>query len=130
PPAEIVSRLFSAAKDVVRELRFYYFHNCVYQDLYTDIAQRRSVPTRQVLQRTDRSYKVILVGDAYMAPSELESCNGAIDYWYRNDRPGIEWLTDIRRRSSARSGSTPSRPAPGRACRRPKRSGGSSPCTS
>jgi hypothetical protein len=98
PHAEIVSRLFSAAKDLVRELRFYYFHNCVYQDLYTDIAQRRSVPTRQVLQKTDRSFKVILVGDAYMAPSELESCNGAIDYWYRNDRPGIEWLTEIRRR--------------------------------
>jgi hypothetical protein len=56
------------------------------------------VPTRQVLQKTDRSFKVILVGDAYMAPSELESCNGAIDYWYRNDRPGIEWLAEIRRR--------------------------------
>jgi len=26
------------------------------------------------------------------------SPNGAIDYWYRNDRPGIEWLNDIRKR--------------------------------
>ena len=33
-----------------------------------------------------------------MAPSELLSPNGAIDYWYRNDRPGIEWLIDIRKR--------------------------------
>ena len=33
-----------------------------------------------------------------MAPSELMSPNGAIDYWYRNDRPGIEWLQDIRKR--------------------------------
>ena len=33
-----------------------------------------------------------------MAPSELLSPNGAIDYWYRNDRPGIEWLNDIRKR--------------------------------
>jgi len=98
PHADIVGRLFSAAKDLVRELRFYYFHNCVYQDLYTDIAQRRSVPTREVLEKTDRAFKVILVGDAYMAPSELMSSNGAIDYWYRNERPGIEWLNDIRRR--------------------------------
>ena len=98
PHTELVNRLFSAARDVVKDLQFYYFHNCVYQDLYTDIWQLRSVPTRKVLDQTDRNYKVILVGDAYMALSELLSPDGAIDYWYRNDRPGIEWLLDIRKR--------------------------------
>jgi uncharacterized protein with von Willebrand factor type A (vWA) domain len=95
---ELVSRLFSAAKDIVKDLKFYYFHNCVYQELYSDIGQMQAVSTRKVLDLTDRNYKVIVVGDAYMAPSELMSPNGAIDYWYRNDRPGIEWLTDIRKR--------------------------------
>ncbi len=99
PHTELVSRLFSAAKDIVKDLKFYYFHNCIYQELYTDIGQMTAVPTRKVLDQTGRNYKVILVGDAYMAPSELMSPNGAIDYWYRNDRPGIEWLMDIRRRS-------------------------------
>jgi len=98
PHTELVSRLFSAAKDIVKDLQFYYFHNCVYQELYTDIGQMRAVATRKVLDQADRNYKVILVGDAYMAPSELLSPNGAIDYWYRNDRPGIEWLIDIRKR--------------------------------
>ncbi|HTY63569.1 MAG TPA: VWA containing CoxE family protein [Acidobacteriota bacterium] len=98
PHAELVSRLFSAAKDVVKDLQFYYFHNCVYQELYTDIHQMKAVPTRKVLDQMNRNYKVILVGDAYMAPSELMSPNGAIDYWYQNDRPGIEWLIDIRKR--------------------------------
>jgi uncharacterized protein len=98
PHAELVSRLFSAAKDIVKDLRFYYFHNCVYQELYTDIGQMKAVDTRKLLDQINRNYKVILVGDAYMAPSELMSPNGAIDYWYRNDRPGIEWLTDIRKR--------------------------------
>lgn len=98
PHAELVSRLFSAAKDIVKDLKFYYFHNCVYQELYTDISQMEAVPTRSMLDRTDRNYKVIIVGDAYMAPSELLSPNGAIDYWYKNDRPGIEWLVDIRKR--------------------------------
>lgn len=98
PYTELVSRLFSAARDIVKDLKFFYFHNCVYQDLYTDIWQLKSVPTRKVLEQTDRNYKVILVGDAYMAPSELLSTNGAIDYWYRNNRPGIEWLMDIRKR--------------------------------
>lgn len=98
PHAEMVSRLFSAAKDIVRDLKFYYFHNCIYQDLYTDIAQRKSLSTKKVLEQTDRRYKIILVGDAYMAPSELLSPNGSIEYWYRNDRPGIEWLMEIRRK--------------------------------
>ncbi|MBP1610735.1 MAG: hypothetical protein H6Q04_2970, partial [Acidobacteria bacterium] len=98
PHAELVSRLFSAAKDIVKDLRFYYFHNCVYQELYTDIWQLKSAATRKVLDQTSRNYKVIIVGDAYMAPSELLNRDGAIDYWYRNDRPGIEWLMDIRKR--------------------------------
>jgi uncharacterized protein len=98
PHTELVSRLFSAAKDIVKDLKFYYFHNCVYQELYTDIEQMRAVSTRKILDQTNRNYRVILVGDAYMAPSELMSPNGAIDYWYRNDRPGIEWLIDIRKR--------------------------------
>ncbi len=98
PHSELVSRLFSAAKDIVKDLQFYYFHNCVYQELYTDIWQGKAVPTRKILDQSSRNYKVILVGDAYMAPSELLSPNGAIDYWYRNDRPGIEWLMDIRKR--------------------------------
>jgi uncharacterized protein len=98
PYSELVSRLFSAAKDIVKDLQFYYFHNCVYQELYTDIGQMKAVPTRKVLDQMNRNYKVILVGDAYMAPSELLSPNGAIDYWYRNDQPGIDWLIDIRKR--------------------------------
>jgi uncharacterized protein len=98
PYTELVSRLFSAAKDIVKDLKFYYFHNCIYQELYTDIGQMKAEETRKVLDQTNRNYKVILVGDAYMAPSELLSPGGAIDYWYRNDRPGIEWLTDIRKR--------------------------------
>ncbi len=98
PHTELVSRLFSAAKDIVKDLQFYYFHNCIYQELYTDISQMIAVPTRKILDQTNRNYKVILVGDAYMAPSELMSPNGAIDYWYRNDRPGIEWLMDVRKR--------------------------------
>lgn len=98
PHSELVSRLFSAAKDIVKDLQFYYFHNCIYQEIYTDIHQMKAVSTRKVLDQAGRNYKVILVGDAYMAPTELLNPNGAIDYWYRNDRPGIEWLMDIRKR--------------------------------
>ena len=39
-----------------------------------------------------KGYKVILVGDARMAYSELFDINGNIDYFYTNDKPGLEWL--------------------------------------
>jgi len=96
PQGGLVTRRFAASKDVVKDLKFYYFHNCVYQELFTDMRQRTAVPTRKVLEEAERDYRAILVGDAFMAPSELLDPNGAIDYWYRNDRPGIEWLADIR----------------------------------
>lgn len=97
PYSRLVSRLFSAAHQMshFRDLKAYYFHNCIYQDLYTDIYTNEAEPTASVLKNLDGDYKVILVGDAYMAPSELMSVGGAIDYYYHNETPGHEWLSRI-----------------------------------
>jgi uncharacterized protein with von Willebrand factor type A (vWA) domain len=53
------------------------------------------ITTPTVLHRLDADYKVILVGDAYMAPEELLDPGGAIYYYHNNDTPGIEWLRRI-----------------------------------
>ena len=37
-------------------------------------------------------YKVILVGDARMAVQELTERYGAVNYYQRNETPGIIWL--------------------------------------
>ena len=97
PYARLVDRLFSAAHQMThfRDLKAYYFHNCIYQDLYEDIARSEAVPTATVLNNLAGDYKVIIVGDACMAPSELFSPGGAIDYYYYNEIPGIEWLKRI-----------------------------------
>jgi uncharacterized protein with von Willebrand factor type A (vWA) domain len=97
PYSELVSRLFSAAHQMshFRDLKAYYFHNCVYQDVYTDIYTSEAEPTASLLHNLGPEYKVIFVGDAYMAPSELFSRGGAIDYYYHNDLPGMEWLQRI-----------------------------------
>jgi uncharacterized protein with von Willebrand factor type A (vWA) domain len=60
PHTELVSRLFSAAKGIVKDLQFYYFHNCVYQELYTDIHQMKAVSTRKVLDQADEIIKLFL----------------------------------------------------------------------
>ena len=96
PYSELVERLFSAASSQISKFKHFYFHNCLYQDLWTDMERNKSVSTLEFLKSEDNDYKVILVGDAEMAPSELTWANGAIDYWYYNDTPGIVWFQRIK----------------------------------
>ncbi|MEK7485820.1 MAG: VWA containing CoxE family protein [Planctomycetota bacterium] len=95
-----VNELFSAshASNHFKRFEHYYFHNCVYDWLYTDIQQRKSIFTRELLEKIQDDTKVILVGDACMSSEELVFPGGCIDYWEHNNRPGIEWLRDIKRK--------------------------------
>lgn len=97
PYAHTVNRVFSAAHQMThfKDLQAYYFHNCIYQDLYQDIYTSEAVPTANLINNLSADYKVIIVGDAYMSPSELFSVGGAIDYYYHNEMPAIEWLKRI-----------------------------------
>ena len=96
PYSRLCSRLFNAAKKVghFRDLQFYYFHNCIYQSLYLDPFCRPnfSVPTQEVLRSLGRDYRLIIVGDASMAPSELFMAGGAISWSVYNEEPGVVWL--------------------------------------
>ncbi len=97
PWAHLVNRLFSAAHQMThfKDLKSYYFHNCIYQDIYKDIYNSEDEPTASLIKNLNPDYKVIIVGDAYMAPSELYSTGGAIDYYYHNEQAGVEWLKRI-----------------------------------
>ncbi|MBU2469199.1 MAG: VWA domain-containing protein [Proteobacteria bacterium] len=97
PYARLVDRLFSAAHQMshFRDLKAYYFHNCIYQDVYKDIYNSEDVPTGSLIRNLGGDYKVIIVGDAFMSPSELVSVGGAIDYYYHNEIAGLDWLQRI-----------------------------------
>ncbi len=97
PHTRLCSRLFTAAHQAThfRDFQHYYFHNCIYDKLYTDIERHEDVATASLLQVLPGDYKVILVGDASMAVSELISPHGAIYYQDMNETPGIEWLKRI-----------------------------------
>ena len=96
PYAEMVERLFSASSSQISKFKHYYFHNCFYQHLWTDIERNQSISTFDMIRNEDDDYKVIIVGDAEMAPSELTWVNGAIDYWYHNNVPGLVWLERLK----------------------------------
>ncbi len=98
PYTELCEKLFSAATQTnhFKEFRYFFFHNCIYQDIYEDIANYKRVPTEKLFSLFNKNYKLILVGDARMAYSELFDVNGCIDYFSTNDRPGLEWMAKLR----------------------------------
>jgi uncharacterized protein with von Willebrand factor type A (vWA) domain len=97
PYARLVDRLFSAANSVnhFADIKYYYFHNAIYDYLRPEISHRERIPTTQVLKELNPDYKVILVGDAHMAPYELFLEDGIIDYYESNQTAGIVWFERI-----------------------------------
>jgi hypothetical protein len=97
PYTKVCERLFSAAHAAkhFKAFKYFYFHNCPYDTLYTDMARREGRPTREVLNSLDKSWCCILLGDAAMHPYELSMPGGAINYYYNNSEAGIQWLARI-----------------------------------
>jgi uncharacterized protein with von Willebrand factor type A (vWA) domain len=95
PHAELVSQLFSAAKRAsnFRELKTYYFHNCIYGSVYSTESLREPVRVRDVLLHCDRTWKLVLVGDAAMHPAELL---GGGDWYATRDLPGSDSMAGVR----------------------------------
>ncbi len=73
PYRELMSQLFSATKKAThfKELRTYYFHNCVYGQVYGTTAFAEPITLPDLMSRCAAHYKLIMVGDALMAPYEL-----------------------------------------------------------
>ncbi|NTU59754.1 MAG: VWA domain-containing protein [Deltaproteobacteria bacterium] len=94
PYRELSERLFSAAHGLnhFKDFRSFYFHNCVYENLYTDLTNDDFVPTAEVLREYGRNYRLIVVGDASMAPYELMIANGTLERYKTTNTKGIDWL--------------------------------------
>ena len=99
--SQLCNQLFMAVNRSThfKDLQIFYFHNCIYDWLYLDPScrQSESIKTTYVLNSLDSDYRVILVGDASMAPSELVRVGGIIDWGLYNEEPGLTWLQRLRR---------------------------------
>ena len=89
---ELCEQLFSAARWSFKQLKFLYFHNCVYDRLWEDNHRRhaQTINTLEVLHKYGKDYRVIIVGDAAMSPYELYYKGGSVEHF--NDEPGLAWL--------------------------------------
>jgi uncharacterized protein with von Willebrand factor type A (vWA) domain len=87
--------LFSAARTEFKHLEYYYFHNCLYEEVWRHNARRGSerTPTWDVLHTYPTDYKVIFVGDASMSPYEITHAGGSVEHM--NEEPGATWLDRV-----------------------------------
>jgi uncharacterized protein with von Willebrand factor type A (vWA) domain len=87
--------LFSAARSEFKHLEYFYFHNCIYEQVWKTNARRRTetIPTWEVLRTYPADYKVVFIGDASMSPYELSHAGGAVEHM--NDEPGALWLRRV-----------------------------------
>ncbi|OJY27224.1 MAG: VWA domain-containing protein [Rhodobacterales bacterium 65-51] len=92
PYIRVLDELFSAAKAEFKHLRHFYFHNCLYEGVWTDNIRRwdQQTPTWEVLRTYGADYKAIFVGDASMSPYEILHPGGANEHW--NPEAGQVWL--------------------------------------
>ncbi len=84
--------LFSAARSEFKHLAFFYFHNCPYEQVWTDNRRRgeSSRPTAELIRTYGADYRAIFVGDASMSPYEIEVPGGSVEHW--NEEPGRVWI--------------------------------------
>jgi uncharacterized protein len=90
-----IGELFSAAKAEFKHLEYYYFHNCIYENLWQNNRRRKDqqTSTQEIINKYGPDYKLIFVGDATMSPFEILSPNGSVEY--NNKEAGAVWINRL-----------------------------------
>ncbi|MFT6978021.1 MAG: hypothetical protein ACJAZA_001740 [Shewanella psychromarinicola] len=87
--------LFSAAHSEFKHLKFFYFHNCVYDQVWQDNSRRfdKTIDLEEIIRTFSADYKVIFVGDATMGPYEIIAKGGCVEHW--NEKPAVEYMNQL-----------------------------------
>jgi uncharacterized protein with von Willebrand factor type A (vWA) domain len=78
PYIEVVQTLFHYARSQFKDLKIYFFHNTIYSRVWQDPQRRFNPEPIEDFARRDPETRLIIVGDASMAPYELIHNNGSI----------------------------------------------------
>lgn len=92
PFVEVVQVLFDYARAHFKDLKTYYFHNTIYDYVWEDPPRRRQAQRVEEFSRFDPETRLLIVGDASMAPFELMAPDGYIHMEERNFIPSIDRL--------------------------------------
>jgi uncharacterized protein with von Willebrand factor type A (vWA) domain len=78
PYVEIVRTLFNYTRSQFKDLKIYYFHNTIYGRVWLDPQRHLRPEALEEFARRDPETRLIIVGDAAMAPYELVGSNGSL----------------------------------------------------
>jgi uncharacterized protein with von Willebrand factor type A (vWA) domain len=92
PYIPVVQTLFDYARAQFKDLKTYFFHNTIYGTLWEDAARYRKPQPIAEFARRDPETRLVVVGDASMAPYELLATDGSIHIEERSGKPSIECL--------------------------------------
>ena len=92
PYVHVVRTLFNYARSQFKELKTYFFHNTIYDTVWEDPARYRKPKPVAEFVKNDPDTRLILVGDASMAPYELMARDGSIYVHERSGKASIEQL--------------------------------------
>jgi len=90
PYIPVVQTLFDYSRAQFKDIKTYFFHNTIYEAVWEDPKRTKKPLKVEELARFDPETRLILVGDASMAPYELMSTNGSIYFQERSGKPSIE----------------------------------------
>ncbi len=93
--AKSSEQVFSAAKSEFKSLDYFYFHNCVYENIWKNNNRRHSeyFETENLLRMYSKNTKLIFIGDALMSPYEITYPGGSVEHW--NEKPGIFFINKL-----------------------------------
>lgn len=101
PYCDLLNELFQSVhkSNHYKEVKTYYFHNCIYSHVYKtpECDNGDWIETEWMFRNLDKDFKVLIIGDAAMAPEELYAKDGN----YRGPNggySGYEWLSMLRRK--------------------------------
>jgi len=92
PYIMVVQTLFDYARAQFKDIKTYFFHNTIYSNLWEDPARYKKPQRIEELARLDPQTRLVIVGDASMAPYELMATDGSIHIEERSGLPSIECL--------------------------------------
>jgi len=101
PYSELCNQLFQAVHKAnhFKDVKTFYFHNCIYSKLYKSPECNAGdwIDTEWAFKNYGKDYKVIIVGDAGMAPEEYLDKNGS----FSSPNAGLsghEWIQIFRKK--------------------------------
>jgi uncharacterized protein with von Willebrand factor type A (vWA) domain len=97
PHVDLTRLLFAKVRDRIKRCHTYFFHNTIYGAVYKDAQRRQPLPVPELLKRSQDT-RLIVVGDASMAPEELLYPGGSIWYGDEEAEPSLQWLQRLRDR--------------------------------